>query len=257
MGRMMRSSVAAAVKPVPIGRRCGVTREMSPNSIVEVVRALDHEVLVVLVEGHREPIEEAVRSQHALKRHLKLPADDERDARRPGEAGYCGKRELDVLELHSPVAAQNPDLPVLSPGVIEANTDSVASTSIEEGHWSTGVDQRPHGPVAGVVELQPDIKRGPQDCRVPLLAVCKEVINACQPTPITMSSVRCGTNCATAPLPAGPISRTFGTRSREFSAAAITRPSLTATHRPAHLSIPSGFRSGSIGRRPLARMDAA
>jgi hypothetical protein len=67
-----------------------------------------------------------------------------------------------------------------------------------------------------------------------------------QPTPITMSSVRAGTNWVTALDPAGPIDFTCRTRSIDVVAVAMTWPSLTATQQPAHRFHSGGRRSGSM-----------
>jgi hypothetical protein len=45
----------------------GVSRQMAANSIIKVIWALDHEVVVVLVERYGELVQEAVCSENTLK----------------------------------------------------------------------------------------------------------------------------------------------------------------------------------------------
>jgi hypothetical protein len=150
-----------------------------------------------------------------------------------------------MLELDRPRSAENSNRPAVGAGLAESDADCIASTAIEEGDGCASIYKSTQCPVASVAMLQTNVQSGPENGRVALLPVWKEVTDPAQPTPIMMSSLRRGTYCATAPSAAGPLLRTIATRSRLFSDAAMTSPSLIATHSPAQRSIPASRRSGS------------
>jgi hypothetical protein len=182
-----------------VGRTRGVSGEMSADAIVEVIRALDNEVLVVLVERHGELVEEPLRSENTLKRHLKCSILHEGNARFPCDFRVAVEGEIHMLELDMPGSSKDSDRPALRPGLVESDPDCLARAAIEEADRGTGVNQSAECPIAGVAVLQADVESGPENRRISLLPVREEVVDAAQPTPITMSSVRRGTYCATAP----------------------------------------------------------
>jgi hypothetical protein len=237
-----------------VGCARGVIGEMPTDPIVKVVRTLNDEVVVVEVERYGELVQEPVCAQHTLKRHLECGIYDEGDARRPHDSRLSGKSEFYVFKLDFPDPSENSNRRMLRAGLAESDADCIASTAVEEGDRCTGVYKSAQCPVARVAMLQADVQSGPENGRVALLPVWEEVIDPAQPTPITMSSVWRGTNCATAPAAAGPLLRTFATRSRLFSDAAMTSPSLMATHSPAQWSMPAGRRSGSTFLRACLPM---
>jgi hypothetical protein len=253
---VLARSLFLPAPPQPCVVRCAgwVIREMLADPIVKVIRALDNEVVVVVVERNGEFVQEPVRAEHTLEWHLEVGIFHEGDMRLPSDFGLGGEGELHVLELDVPRASENSNRPVVRAGLPESDPDCVASTAIKEGNRCASVYKSTERPIASVAMLQANVQSGPENGRVALLPVWEEVIDPAQPTPITMSSVWRGTNCATAPAAAGPLLRTIATRSRLFSDAAMTSPSLMATHRPAQRSMPAGRRTGSTFLRACLPM---
>ena len=164
--------------------------EVHPDAIVEVIRPLDDEVLVVLVEGHGEPVQEAVRAEDPLERHLQSRVRHEGHPSCPLDAVLGRKGELNIGELNSPVTTKDADLCVLGPCLPKTHTYGIASASVEERDRCACVDEGSESPVTRITVLQPDIESRAENGWIALLPVGEEVVDPAQPTPITMSSVR-------------------------------------------------------------------
>jgi hypothetical protein len=94
---------------------------MLADPIVKVIRALDNEVVVVVVERNGEFVQEPVRAEHTLEWHLEVGIFHEGDMRLPSDFGLGGEGELHVLELDVPRASENSNRPVVRAGLPESD----------------------------------------------------------------------------------------------------------------------------------------
>lgn len=135
------SALGARPFPLRVGLAGWIVSELFADPGLPIRGTLDQEVVVVLVKGDDELVEEAFRAQDALKRHLKRGVFDERDVRIPGALRVRHQGEMDVLKLDSPVTAEDPQPSDVSSCTSDSNSHSVCRTAVKEGDRGAGIEQ--------------------------------------------------------------------------------------------------------------------
>jgi hypothetical protein len=105
-----------------------------------VIRPLDSEVFVVLVERDGELVQEAIGPEHALEGHLQGGISNEGYSRGPLVVSVSRETEVDHLELGAPMTTKDADHARVSACVAESDTDRLTGTPIEERDRRTRVD---------------------------------------------------------------------------------------------------------------------
>jgi hypothetical protein len=165
----------SATSPALAYRLRRVIHKVLAGPVVEVVGALDNEIVIILVKCDREFVRKPISAENTLERHLEGWIHHKRDPSCPVDSWFDREREFDVLKLDRPLTSENPDPSMVCSGLPEPNADGSTGALIEERDRGSGVDERAKAPVSGMPVLKPDIQGWPQDGWITLLAIREEV----------------------------------------------------------------------------------